>query len=412
VKLLVISTLYKPHEIGGAEITARMIAEGARQAGHAVTAVSIAPDGRPREGNENGVKTIYLGIANVYFPHGRKAHPTNIQRFGWHVLDAFNPVMGRRVGRVMDAERPDVVHCHNLQGFSVAAWAAARHRRLAVVQTVHDYYLACANSTMYRRRKNCDMQCGACRILGTPKRLMSGVPDVVTSVSRYTLSRLEACGLFRHGGAKLIIRNSTPEGFWGPAITSAFDRGSLRVGFIGRLDPLKGLEILIEAARRVASHNIEFVIAGKGSPSYEAALRDSSVGTNVKFIGFAEPSSFYKQIHALIVPSLWHEPMPRVIIESIGYGVPVIGAALGGISEIIEDGRTGYLFPAGDAAGLAAILERIAAGSAPLAQMSDQAKTRSREFAFPAIFKQYEAAWHLARHIRSSRLRDSTVARA
>ena len=64
----------------------------------------------------------------------------------WHLLDLYNPWMGRVVGRILDAERPDLVHTHNIVGFSGAVWQAAKRRGLPLVHTIHDYSLLCANS--------------------------------------------------------------------------------------------------------------------------------------------------------------------------------------------------------------------------------------------------------------------------
>src|SRR5689334_15592259 len=109
MKVAFVSTLYHPHAIGGAEVTVRLVAEGLVRAGHQATVISLSPDGRSWEGEVAGVRTLYLGLANLFWPFDPKPRGT-VAKLAWHLIDGYNPVMGRRVGRLLAAERPDVVH--------------------------------------------------------------------------------------------------------------------------------------------------------------------------------------------------------------------------------------------------------------------------------------------------------------
>jgi glycosyltransferase involved in cell wall biosynthesis len=73
-------------------------------------------------------------------------------------------------------------------------------------------------------------------------------------------------------------------------------------------------------------------------------LRARHKSPDVAFLGYVAADSFFEGIDALVVPSVWHEPSGRVISEAYAYGVPVIGSRRGGIPELIEEGRTGFLF--------------------------------------------------------------------
>ena len=68
----------------------------------------------------------------------------------WHFIDAWNPVMARRVRRILEREKPDVVQTGNLQGFSVSLWHTVRRMNIPLVQMLHDYYLGCPKCTMTR----------------------------------------------------------------------------------------------------------------------------------------------------------------------------------------------------------------------------------------------------------------------
>lgn len=70
-------------------------------------------------------------------------------RLAWHVREVWNPVAARRIGKIMDAEMPDVVNTHNVCGFSLAAWREVKRRKARLVHTLHDYYLLSDVSPLY-----------------------------------------------------------------------------------------------------------------------------------------------------------------------------------------------------------------------------------------------------------------------
>jgi glycosyltransferase involved in cell wall biosynthesis len=70
-------------------------------------------------------------------------------------MDIYNPLMAWEVKKIIDREQPDLVHTHNLQGFSVAAWKVVKKRGLPLVHTMHDYYLLCPRNTMFGGGRNC-----------------------------------------------------------------------------------------------------------------------------------------------------------------------------------------------------------------------------------------------------------------
>lgn len=386
MKILSVSSIYQPNERGGAERTMRFLAEGLARTGHQSVVVSLSPDKAWRQ-TLNGVDAIYLPLANVYWPFfgEKKRWLAPI----WHALETYNPIMGLRFGRILDEQTPDVVHFHNLLGFSVAAWVAARRRSIPIVQTVHDYYLGCANSTMFRRNRNCARQCTECRVLSYPRRRLAHLPYAVTAVSHRALGRLQGCGAVFPSTPTAIIRGCNIAASGQPAARTRRSGQPLRLGFLGRLDPLKGIEDLLTALSKVPSELVELVIGGKGAAGFEAHLRTIQCGGNVKFLGFVEPEIFFDRIDVLVTPSRWEDPLPRVVHEAMSHGVPVIGANIGGIPEMIESGKTGYLFNPGDTDGLRKLILKIAEADFDLAPLQDACYRRSDDYRFEKIFDEY-----------------------
>lgn len=141
--------------------------------------------------------------------------------------------------------------------------------------------------------------------------------------------------------------------------------------FVGRLDREKGLELLIRAfARlRLVFPRGRLHIAGRGPlrGKLEGMVRAGGLADAVSFLGWLTPADVERHLEeawAMVVPSLWAEPLGLVAIEAVVRGVPVVASAQGGLAEVVEHGVTGLLFANSDEEGLVEMLAAIAAGRA------------------------------------------------
>jgi glycosyltransferase involved in cell wall biosynthesis len=126
--------------------------------------------------------------------------------------------------------------------------------------------------------------------------------------------------------------------------------------FAGAVVETKGILTLIEALPLLIRYvdRLRLLVAGWGSPRILSALRRFNP-TVVKLLGrvpFEEMPALYAAADLTVVPSVWYDNSPMVIYESLLAGTPVLGSDIGGIPELIQSGRTGYLFPPGDALAL------------------------------------------------------------
>ncbi len=397
MRVCFVNSLYAPNGLGGAEYTVRYLAEGLVARGHQVSVVSLAPDGRTGSSVLNGVRTQYVPLMNVYWPFWQERdRPPAWKRALWHLVEAYNPVMISRLSRLIARDRPDVISCHNMLGFSVGAWVAARRQGIPLVQTLHDYFMACPGATMCRQGVNCAASCTSCRLFSASRRRLSNLPDAVTSVSGRTLHRLESAGFFRNVRNKTVIFGSNaPAPVHRPRPDRAKATG-LRLGFLGRIEAIKGLDVAVRALTRLPPGAASLVIGGRCPDDERARLIDLAAGADVRFLGYVQPDDFFPQIDALVVPSLWEEPLGRVIHEAMAFGVPSIASRIGGIPEIVVDGETGYLFEAGNVDALAAVIRRIVDDGLPAARLGEACRERSRDFAPDVIFDQYFAAFSRA----------------
>ena len=133
---------------------------------------------------------------------------------------------------------------------------------------------------------------------------------------------------------------------------SDFDDGFFL--YAGRLSKEKGVSTLLMAIEKNKKHKL--VIAGTGPAEKEYREYSKKNKLNVEFVGFQDFKSLQKLIkkcRAVIIPSEWYENSPNVVLEAYAHGKPVIGTRIGGIPELIEDNKTGFLFEKGDVSALA-----------------------------------------------------------
>jgi glycosyltransferase involved in cell wall biosynthesis len=141
-------------------------------------------------------------------------------------------------------------------------------------------------------------------------------------------------------------------------------RGPLRIGYVGTLVWHKGVHVLVEAVRGLRATDYELRVFGDTAvfPDYTAELEARAAGLPVRFMGPFDRdrvADVYAQIDVLVVPSLWLENSPLVIHEAFMAGIPVVGARMGGIVDLVEEGRTGLLYDATSPAQLETALRRL-----------------------------------------------------
>lgn len=173
---------------------------------------------------------------------------------------------------------------------------------------------------------------------------------------------------------------------------SAFDRAQARaalgigdhefaLGFVGRVSPEKGLSYAVEALA-LCDARVGLWIAGEG-PEVErlrALAGERGVAARVRFLGYqADPGPLFRAADAVVVPSLWNEAFGRVVVEAMGYGTPVIATAVGGMQELFENGREGWMVPKADAPAIALAVERWLGDRALWSRMAEAARQLAAE---------------------------------
>ena len=329
---------------GGAEITIHNLTQGILRQGHEPVVLATSKKAGLEQSKLQGVRIFHAGLRNVYWPQ-QKVRQNPILRLLWHSVDSYNILMRPLLRQVLEAERPDVVSIHNLPGWSAAAWETIASTDIPIVQVLHDSYAICPKSTMYTQHGNCAGQCFSCRVLRLPHRRASNYVSAVVGVSQFILDRHLQEGYFAKVPIQRSIHNVRDPVDLGINTDIPRTRGSpFRIGYIGRIDHTKGVELLLNAFEKANMPDAELWIAGSGNKVYEDSLRVRWQTEKIRFMGHMSQRDFFPNVDVVVAPSLWQEPLGMVVAESLAFGKPIIASRRGGIPEMIQDGSNGVLF--------------------------------------------------------------------
>ena len=317
-----------------------------------------------------------LGHKIIYFSFKNKVNINSLNekyfleepsKFRLFINLFYNKPAAKKIELLIREEKPDIAHLHSFWGgLTPSILIVLRKYNIPIVHTVHDYNLICPVTTSKDNKGNI---CEACKgkyfYKGTFKRCFKGsfTKSLILSTSlfyrRKFYNPLELIDgwifvswftYYKHLKFMPNLINSDVINLYNfnpnPALKNINKSERKYFLYFGRLSHEKGLITLIMAFSQTRYLKLKIV----GTGPQEIYLKDKvqKLGLdNIEFIGFKsgdELNSIISNASFNIVPSEWWENNPLSIIEANSAGIPVIGANVGGIPEIIVDGETGYLF--------------------------------------------------------------------
>ncbi|MCA9258223.1 MAG: glycosyltransferase [Planctomycetales bacterium] len=285
----------------------------------------------------------------------------------------YNRSAFREVAKALADDRPDLVHVHNLYPlFSPSVLVACRRAGVPVVMSNHNYVLSCPTTHHLRKGSVCEKCAGGKDYWCALTNCRENWPESFAYAARSAFAR--QLGLFRKNVNAYIVltdfakRRLIQEGYDAERIftlpnmvdlgTGPVDAaGGRYVAFSGRMSREKGVDVLLEAARRCP--NVSFKLAGHG-PLLESLQAEAP--PNCEFLGKLEGTQmpdFYRGSRMTVMASRWYEGCPLVVSEAMSHGIPLIVPRIGGLPELVREGETGRNFAAGDAAELAECIQAM-----------------------------------------------------
>lgn len=341
MKIAIINTLYAPYKIGGAEVSVQLLAEALAASGNDISVITLTENKEREVSILNGVKVYRVPLRNIYWPFSKVVHGA-FKKFMWHLIDAYNFGARRDVYKLLRDMAPDIVYTNNISGFSVSIWDAASRLRVPIVHTSRDYYLIHPNTKLYSNDSVQNPRSIQIKLWSFLKKIKSKQVGLYLPISDYIGGLHSDLGFFENA-KKTTVYNSIDMPTLLPKSDKQKTSTNTVLGFIGRIDPSKGLENILDALSKLGSE-YELIIAGTGQEDYMLGLKARNTIQKVYWLGASSPSEFFPKVDILIVPSLWEEPLGRVVLESYSYGVPVITSRSGGMPEIVISGKTGYCY--------------------------------------------------------------------
>jgi glycosyltransferase involved in cell wall biosynthesis len=293
----------------------------------------------------------------------------------------YSKTVAEKLEILIRERRPDIAHIHTYKGtLTPSILVILKKYAIPVVFTLHDYGLLCPHNLFLNGKKNV---CTKCLESNNPLNCVINKCNrnsvIYSSISAFEyyfhsifypfhnyFSQFISVSQFNYDlhSRKEKYKNKLNLLYnFFPAINTVpinYKFGDYLL-FYGRLSEEKGIITLLKAWKRSNSKSV-LKIVGDGPQKEEILqfIKEQQL-TNVQYLGFKQKTELVDIISNasfVIISSEWYENNPLTIIESYAYGKPVIASKIGGIPEIVENGKTGYLFESGNVSELVSVIKK------------------------------------------------------
>ena len=406
---------YPAHRTAGPIIYLHTLALAQARAGDDVTIVCASDRTMPGAGPYASQAEVVEGVTYVHVCN-RPAHEHEL----WNPLrETHDAACERAFDELFEALGPDVVHVHNYVGLSFDVAAAARRHAAAVLSSLHNYLPVCSRDDLFFAdaelcggplERSCSRCLGTLVDDGDYRTRHSAAVAALNSCDLNLAVSERVSEIYAEQGVdpdRLIVdRCGTPAGerLWrriGSRRVAAAVAGleeplgerPLRLVFFGAGLPRKGAMVLLQALRALEDPSrVEVNVYGGIGPADAERLNgffdasDPAVRTAIHFHGaFTQDDleGILASADAAVLTPRWEDNGPQTVFEALASGLPVLGTGVGGIPDVVEDGRNGFLVDEGRSRDLAAQIQRLLDEPGLLSELRAgiEAPTRVREHA-------------------------------
>ena len=252
-----------------------------------------------------------------------------------------------RICKILQRERPDVVHTHTPKAGILGRWASWLAGVPRIAHTFHGFGFSESHPTV---RKG---------LYVWAERLTGKITTQFVVVSEKNRLKGENYGFFENGNCELIRSGVDFSVF----TKEPFDKSKKKielglcasdkiVGIVAGFKPPKGLNHFLDVARRIVNCHpaVKFLMVGDGElrPDLESEVIRLGLDPSVRMLGWRRDISQLLQLFDVFVLTSHWEGLPRVLLEAMALGVPIVSTNVDGIGEIVQDGVNGFLVCPGD----------------------------------------------------------------
>lgn len=430
-----------PEALGGTETYVAHLAYALAHQGHAVGVFTRVADASRKDyavecGSQDGYEVMRINNTFVRLEPFARSY--------------VNAEVACRFGAFLDAFAPEIVHFHHLMYLSTSCIDEAVRRHIPMVMTLHDYWLICQRGRFLKPDLSVcpgqsDEGCAQCfahlldrRVASAFQRLkptlekhvhlrdflrrwqgkyaawrpppqsavrqiherMAHIRELCRAVSlflapsHFLRERFLAFGI---PPEKMLFSECGLPPLVAPQTQRAPNPRRLIFGYIGVVDPVKGVHVLVEAFTQLRDTELR-IYGGETQyapyPDRKRFLAQLQSSPHIRMMGKYENSEvgrILSEVDVVVVPSIWYENAPLVIREAFLAGKPVVTAAFGGMQEWVRDGVNGLLFQPRDVVDLRNTLARFITDPTLVQRLSDE---------FPAVQSIDADARSLVEHYR------------
>lgn len=354
---------------GGAERAYFDVAEILKEAGHEVAFFSMK---HPKNDDTYWSKFFVSGIDY------QDQNLSWLKKIRASLNILWNFEANRKLLALIDEFKPDVAHAHNIyHQISPSIFHVLKRNEVPIVLTLHDYKLVSPNYNLYSKGRIWEHSSGLrcltdkCVQESFSKSLVCvlekwlhsvlrsySLVDVLISPSSFLKTKVQELGW--QGEIEVLPNPLLASELETPA--TADERVPGKLVFFGRLSSEKGIETVLEALEEISGKQLFIIGDGPLRETLVKYTQEKSLQDRVHFKGALYGNDLKKELltaEAIIIPSVWYENLPYVVTESLAIGAVVIASASGGIVERIQNEENGFLFPMGESARLADILNNL-----------------------------------------------------
>lgn len=328
-----------------------------------------------------GHEVIYFSIEDEKNVHtGQKEYFINSSQSIGKIRDFFNnPIAARKLEEVLIKEKPDIAHAHLFWGGISPSIISVLHKHgVPLVHTAHDYRMVCPAYLLTDGKGNFCERCKGgkfyqCAIHRCSKG--NAVESILMTLEMYyrnkkwhpakiidgfifvsNFSRQKHVNFDKQlREVNSIVLYNCPGEQLSESFNKNIDTYNSYYLFYGRLSEEKGVQTLIHAFEKFP--NLKLKIVGTGPLEYtlKRYCADNIID-NVEFCGYKSGKELFEIVENakyVCVPSECYENNPMTIVEAYSLRTPVIGASIGGIPEVVNDAKTGYIFESANVESLA-----------------------------------------------------------